>query len=95
MSHNGAKVIIQRRNTYTLKNRIHIKSASDVKKLKAAYSNQGPFSDKRLHLIRKYNEKTGENKLFCRVHGLLYIVMGDSILQVAFTNSLKVSMKRS
>lgn len=94
VSHNGTKLMIQRRNTYTLKSRIHIKSASDVKKLEATYGNQAPFSDRRLHLIRKYNQKTGENKLFCRAHGLLYIVMNDDVLLIAFTNSLKISMKR-
>jgi len=47
------------------------------------------------HVIRRCDSKTGENRLFCKVHGLLYVVMGNYVYLIAFTNSFMIGMKKA
>ena len=79
---------------YILKERIPVKNSDEIKAL-AKLSKRGTDSKRQFHVIRKCNKKTGENILFCKVNGILYIVSGKYLYLFSFTNSFKIGMKRS
>jgi len=94
VAHNGVEIMTLRRCTYLLKERIHVKSKKDIGKLKMLGKNS-KTTKRHFHVIRRCDSGTGENRLFCKVDGLLYIVMGNYVYLIAFTNSFMIGMKKA
>lgn len=94
LTQDGMIIETQRRSTYFLKNRIHVKDLSNLNNLKDQDKKHKP-QKRHFRLIKKHNSRSGEDKLFCKIRGLLYAVMGNYIYLIAFTNSFKITLKKS
>ena len=57
-------------------------------------SRNNSFGKRHFYVIKKHNARTGEDKLFSSVNGLLYVVIGNFIYLVAFHNSLKIGLRK-
>lgn len=92
MSRDGIEVTTQRRCLYKLKDRIRVNNlpgGSDFKKFK----DDKQFKNRHFYAIRRADCKNGD-KLLCKVNGSLFVVMGDYLYLIGFTNSIKVSFKK-
>jgi len=49
-------------------------------------------SQKNCHVLRYINEKTGENKIVCKVLGDFYIIHGDIAYQIVFVNEIRIQI---
>lgn len=84
----------QRRSAYKVEDCIRIQSQSDLDNLRNSDKNNA--SQKRhFYVIKKHNSRTGEEILYCKVRGFLYVVVGNYVYQVAFLNSFKIDVKKN
>jgi len=90
---NGVRISTQRRCTYVLKKRIYIGKGSDLDRLKNV-AKGGTAQQKHFHVIKRCDSRTGQSKVLCRATGIVYVVFGNSIYLVSFTNSLKICMDK-
>jgi len=77
-----------------LKSRFHIKDAVDIKSLKKQ-AKTGSIQKRHIQVVRKRDSITGEHKLYCKVKGLLYVVIGNYVYLISFTNSFKIYMQHA
>lgn len=91
ITQDGLEVTTQRRSAYQLKDRIPIKDLQSSEEL-GKYKEAKQKEMRHFYVIRRRDEKTGE-KLFCKARGCLYVVAGDHLYLVEFTNTLAISFR--
>jgi len=83
----------KRRSSCSVKESIPIKSLSNLDALKRLKKKTSP-QKRHCYVIKKHDSKTGEDKLFCKIHGYLYIVMADCVHLVSFVNSFNLNVRK-
>ena len=87
----GVEVITQRRCTYHVKDRVHVSELSDHAQRQKTGDN-GQQQKRHVYVIRKRDSAEGD-KIFCKVCGVLDVVMGEYLYMVTFTNLLKIGIR--
>jgi len=83
----------QRRSVYFVKNCTKVKDVSNLDELKKLNDN-GELKKRHFYVIKKHNNQTGEDGLFCKVRGFLYVVVGNSVYLIEFINAFKINVKK-
>jgi hypothetical protein len=86
-------MITQRRTAYAVKDCLHIKDLHDLADLRKRQKKDEAGS-RHVYVVKRHNTKTGEDKLFCKIRGFLYLVLGDRVYRVAFINSLQIGVRK-
>jgi len=92
ISQDGMQITTQRRSAFHLLDRIRVQDLPGSGNFKDFKCNQ-QFKDKHFYAIRRADYKHGD-KLFCKVNGSLYVVMGEYLYLIGFTNSIKVGFRK-
>ena len=87
----GVEVVTQRRCTYQVKDRTHVSELSGPAQCQDDGCNTRP-QGRHVYVIRKRDAIKGD-KIFCKVCGILYVVMGEYLYMIEFTNLLKIGIR--
>ncbi|RKY43153.1 MAG: hypothetical protein DRP85_00520 [Candidatus Makaraimicrobium thalassicum] len=47
---------------------------------------------KRCHILRRFDARTGENKIVCKVLGDLFVVFGNTAYKILYINELRIQV---
>ena len=83
----------QRRSVYFIKDCVQVDSPSNPVQLKRL-NEDAETKKKHFYVIKKHDTTTGEDKLYCKVDGFLYVVLGNYVYLVAYENSFKIDVKK-
>ena len=89
---NGVITRTERRCVYFVRKKIHMDDPSDLSGLSEMKEDEGSWKKKHFHILREHDSDSGEDKLFCKVAGNLYAIVGQDVYCVAFVHSFKIGL---
>ena len=86
----GYKIVKKWVCKYFIKEEYSSSSVEDLHRWVGMKRREGCRKD--CHVLRQFNNKTGENKIVCKVLGDFFIVAGRSAYKIVYVNELKIQM---
>lgn len=89
---NGILATSERRCLYFIKEKINISNTTDFVKL-ARIKKESRKGNRRFHVLKIHDSKTGTDKLICKLKGTFYAVIGRVVYCIVFIHSFKIKFK--
>jgi len=94
VTRNGMSATVERRCVYFVRNIVKVKDSSDLKSLEELKIGDEIARKKpEFHILRKYDEATGDDKLICKVSGKFYVISDNKVYCIAFVHSFKIRLE--
>jgi hypothetical protein len=68
-----------------------IDNANEIEKLAQIKFANIPYKKRHYHVLKIHDEQHGEDRLICKIAGILYAVYGADIYCVAFIHSFRIT----
>ena len=83
----------QKRCTYFVKNCIQAGSLGEPNNFKKI-KEKAALPKRHYYVIKKHDSRSGEDNLFCRIDGSLYVAIGTRVYVIGFRSSFNIDVKK-
>lgn len=81
----------ERRCRYFIMGKTHVESADDIDKIAQTKFSDARYPKKHYYVLKIHDSERGEDKLFCKIAGMLYAISGNDIYCIAYVHSFKIT----
>ena len=92
---NGLVSSTKKRSIYFVRGTRHIKSKEELNKWINKKKKDPVLNKKFFHILRKYSDKTKEDKLICKVRGSFYVIANESVYNIVFVHAIKIKIHKA
>lgn len=92
---NGLVSSTKKRSMYFLRGIRHVKSKEELQEWINKRKKDPALTKKFFHILRKYSDKTKEDKLICKMRGSFYIISDESVYNIVFVHMIKIKIHKS
>lgn len=90
----GVVAKTERRCFYYIKDIIQVEKPEDLKKWMGLQSASSGMAKRHFYVFKEHNDKLGEDRLLCKILGMFYIIVENSVYSIAFLHSFRVSFAK-
>jgi hypothetical protein len=91
---NGVMAKTERRCFYYIKDVIQVESPDDLKRWMDLQKESAANVKRHFYVFKEHNDKLGEDRLLCKILGMFYIIVENSVYAIAFLHSFRVSFAK-
>lgn len=90
---NGRISSTKKRSLYFVRGIHNMHSQEELDRWIKRRREDSTLNKKFFHILRKYSEKDGEDKLVCKMRGSFHVISGQSVINIVFVHAIKISLR--
>ena len=86
----GVVAKTERRCFYYIKDILHLEKQEDLQKWIDSQGGSGAVTKRQFYIFREHKDKSGEDRLLCKILGTFYVIVDSIVYTIAFLHSFRV-----